>query len=248
MRIGVVVDTSSWDSLRREGEAAESVGLDLCWIEDDQDGATAMVAACALAAVTRDIRVVAEVAAGNHPIGLAEELAVTDQLLGGRLTAVLTADDVRLAQETLEALELALAPHPFRHEGERWQIPRSPTGLVRVTPAPSQLELPLWLRGDRLAELAEARRLPLVSGAPRSRVAGRRTPEIKPTEHDIDVTVSALLTARDQGVDTCALRIPPGPIEERLRAIVELGSRVRPRVQIDSLPAGVVEGWDAPDS
>ena len=128
MRLGVVITEAAWD---RRAQAAERAGLDCVLTRE-----TAVAAA--LAAVTSDIRVLVEIPAGSHPVGLAEELAVCDLLLQGRLTAILTGDD----EETRDVLEQALGGARFRHEGPRWKFPRE--GTIVVTPAPAQIALPVW--------------------------------------------------------------------------------------------------------
>ena len=114
--------------------AAERAGLDCVLVRE-----TAVAAA--LAAVTSDIRVLVEIPVGSHPVGLAEELAVCDLLLQGRLTAILTGDD----EETRDVLGQALGGRRFRHDGARWQFPRE--GTIVVTPAPAQIALPVWPAG-----------------------------------------------------------------------------------------------------
>ena len=131
MRLGVVLTPDGWDGRAR---AAEQAGLDCVLVRE-----TALAAA--LAAVTSDLRVLVEIPVGSHPVGLAEELAVCDLLLQGRLTAVLAEDD----PETCEVLEQALAGRRFRHDGPRWTFPRE--GTIVVTPAPAQVALPVWPAG-----------------------------------------------------------------------------------------------------
>ena len=86
---------------------------------------------------------------------IAEELIIADLCLGGRLSAILDAGGVEtLLDESLTLLLAALAPRPFRHEGEHWKVPAHASGMVRVTPAPAQLEFPLSVLGCEHAAVA----------------------------------------------------------------------------------------------
>jgi hypothetical protein len=135
----------------------EGLGYDMIWI-DEGNGGSATAAAAGLAPATQGLRVGVTVELGGvHPIEVAEELAVADLCLGGRLVvAARPAAGVEEARFA-EALDLLLecgGAHPFRHAGPAWP---TPAGLeqnvwnveqrVRVGPAPAQLELPVWVDG-----------------------------------------------------------------------------------------------------
>jgi alkanesulfonate monooxygenase SsuD/methylene tetrahydromethanopterin reductase-like flavin-dependent oxidoreductase (luciferase family) len=138
-----------------EAVAAESAGFDAVWIERADVEPAALAAHVAVA--TTGLRVGVTAALGvDHPIELAEQIAVADLALNGRLVLA-----VRPAPGTesrfAEALDLLLAcfgSHPFGHEGEAWRVPANlPTNVfnvetnVRVTPSPAQFELPVWVAG-----------------------------------------------------------------------------------------------------
>ncbi|MBF6621394.1 MAG: LLM class flavin-dependent oxidoreductase [Patulibacter sp.] len=261
MRIGIVVDLSSWDAVTRDLADARRAGLDFVWLSarDHRDErCSAPVVASALAHGDHALDVVVEVEAGTHPIGLAEELAVADQALGGRVTAVLAGDDVPLATETLEVLRAAFRSRPFRHRGERWTLPADQSGTVRVTPAPAQLRLPLWLRGAGLAGLATDTGRALVDdGAEHGGVEGddvrpalRVCPLASDGAVDVGATVALLREARDdRGVDVCGLSLDPGlDAAQRSLAIRRLGDRVRPQLQLGELPVELIASWDAPSA
>jgi len=134
---------------------AERLGYDIVWVDDSAMSATAVAAS--LSAVTSGLRIgVTEAVGGDHPIELAEEAAVADLALGGRL--VLGVRPVAEAEEaTSEILDLlfeCFASHPFRHAGERWTVPAhleqnvfNLEDLIRVSPSPAQFELPIWVVG-----------------------------------------------------------------------------------------------------
>lgn len=260
MRIGIVVDLSSWETITRDLADARDAGLDLVWLPaTDARGAgfSAPVAASALAHGDHGLNVVVEVQAGTHPIGLAEELVVADQALGGRVTAVLAGDDAPLVEETLTVLRAAFRGRPFRHRGERWTLPADQAGTVRVTPSPAQLRLPLWLRGSGLESLAAASGCALVDDADQRGAEGgdlhpalRACPLTGDGTIDVSGAVALLRAARDdRGIDVCGLSLAPelDPAQRSL-AIRRLGDRVRPQLQIDDLPAELIASWDAPSA
>jgi len=155
MRLGVVLPSPTrvgWPEAARIAAEADAAGLDAVLVEAEP-GRDALMVASSLAARTRTLRVAAEVAVGQHPVHLAERVAVADQCLAGRLVLVLRSDAACGAElgETREILSLALSSRPFRYSGQRWTVPaRLPENdgagwsHVRVTPSPAQFILPIW--------------------------------------------------------------------------------------------------------
>lgn len=262
MRLGVVIDAPAGPTPLREASAVEGTGLDLCWVTaTDADGATRSAAAvgAAIAATTTFARIVIELPCDRHPIEVAEELAVTDQLSNGRVTGALGPGEVD--DEAVEIVLAGLTSRPFRHEGTRWVLPAEGGGdsTIRVTPGPCQPSLPLWLVGSGLSALAVRRGLVWVPQASDAHeAAAGRAPGPRPAivaaearadgrALDPDALLSAQLAARDKwGMDTCLVRLPAtlSP-SDRLKAIALLGHRVRPRLQLERLPAELVASWDA---
>jgi hypothetical protein len=130
--------------------AAEAHGLAAVLVEAPAgvEALAASVAATATAAVR--LAVVVRLDA-EHPVTLAEEIAVVDNVSGGRVVAV--ADPGTLtdadAIEAVAILEQAWSGRPVRHAG-RWTVPAGLRGhqapdAVVVTPPPAQLEVPVWL-------------------------------------------------------------------------------------------------------
>jgi alkanesulfonate monooxygenase SsuD/methylene tetrahydromethanopterin reductase-like flavin-dependent oxidoreductase (luciferase family) len=176
MRFGLVIDTldggDPLGSLVRQASEAEDAGFDLVWLAESATIPSPAVSAAALAPHTATIRVGAAVEAGVNPVYLAEEAAVADLTLGGRLVLALGAGDAGLLGETADVLLAATAARPFRHEGEQFRIPANLAQnevnceeRVRVTPATAQLELPIWLTGPHAADVAVERCLSFVAGA-----------------------------------------------------------------------------------
>jgi alkanesulfonate monooxygenase SsuD/methylene tetrahydromethanopterin reductase-like flavin-dependent oxidoreductase (luciferase family) len=204
-----------------EARRAEALGFDAVWL-DERDLGAPLVVAAAVAAQTTGLRLIACVDAGPHPVTLAEEAIVADLASNGRLVLVVRSDDAELLGETVEVLQLAFAARPFRHDGPRWRIP---AGLpehealgerLRVTPAPAQLQLPVWTAGGAGAEVAATRGVAM----PRVRHYDNADVErLRADEPDIAV------------LDTADL--------------AHVAAHVRPRVQLDALPDGLEGDWDA---
>ncbi len=133
-----------------QASAVEAHGLAAVLV-DAPPGVDALPAAGAATATTAVRLVVVVHLDAEHPVTLAEELAVVDNLSGGRVVALADPgllDDVDAA-EALALLEAAWSGRPIRHAG-RWTVPAGIPGhqapdAVIVTPPPAQLELPLWV-------------------------------------------------------------------------------------------------------
>ncbi|WP_111768675.1 LLM class flavin-dependent oxidoreductase [Nakamurella deserti] len=134
------------------------------------DGAR-IARAAEIAARTVDPRVVVRVVLGvEHPVTLAEEVAVLDHLSAGRVVCVVDtgALDASAALEDLTLLRLSWSARFFRHDGARWTVPSGLLGdglptTVSVTPKPAQLDIPVWLDGAVAAPLAVSTGLPAVA-------------------------------------------------------------------------------------
>lgn len=243
------------DELLRLAEAARGAGLDGVLV-------TELVAASAVAARVDEVLVAAEVELGvRHPIEVAEEAAVTDLVAGGRLVLVLrpaAGTEERFAEE-LDVVRHALAPRPFRHEGAALAVPANlpqnvhlPEHRVRVTPAPAQVRLEVWGAGVAARDVALARALGYLSDrdeAP-SDVARAWAAAEGPA------TIGAPRATRSTWTSAAALvdRLRAGRagweqdwscVTAPVEAAAEIGSLVRPRVQIERLTPGLEEFWDA---
>ncbi|MFV0463508.1 MAG: LLM class flavin-dependent oxidoreductase [Nostocoides sp.] len=174
MRFGLVVDTlpaaNTLDTMTALAARAESVGFDLVWLAEGGPGLSSpAVCASALAPRTSTIHVAMSVQAGVNPVYLAEEAAVADLCLGGRLVVALGADSEPLLAETVDVMLAGVAARPFRHTGEYFRIPASLPGndinraeRLRITPATASLEVPIWLTGPHAAEVGAQRCLTFV--------------------------------------------------------------------------------------
>ncbi|MCP5024959.1 MAG: LLM class flavin-dependent oxidoreductase [Actinomycetia bacterium] len=140
-------------------------GLDLVWFTEHhflEDGhlPNFVPVAGAVAAVTENVRISTDIllAPFAHPVRLAEDLAVLDNLSGGRMElglgmgyaahefagfGVPQRNRVSLTEELVEILRLAWAGERFSYHGRRYRFDD-----ILVTPAPIQNGgPPLWIAG-----------------------------------------------------------------------------------------------------
>lgn len=165
MRIGIRTRPGREAADARAGEEHAAFGVLI------EPGAHTGTVAGAMAATTTQVTrlVVRTVLGVDHPVTLAEDLAVLDNISAGRVVALVDTGglDAVAAQEDLSLLLAALAPRPVRHQGERWQVPAGLEGheapdRIEVTPKPVQVEIPTWLTGDAAAQLGTRTGLPVL--------------------------------------------------------------------------------------
>lgn len=255
-----------------EAIAAERHGFDIVWIDDDDMSATALAAS--LAVVTNGLRIGITASVGlDHPIELAEEAAVADLALGGRLILgirpVAGAEDA--VAEVLDLLLECFASHPFRHRGERWAVPANLEqnvfnleDLVRVAPAPAQLELPVWVVGVAGRRAAAERGLGIVTDAEeapadlaawwsettvehphlvrRIRRSAIWEPPVERGRVVVDDAVDQLRhLQRAIGLDVVIVSHEREPSSDAVMS--DVSRFVRPLVQLDRLPPGLEAHW-----
>jgi alkanesulfonate monooxygenase SsuD/methylene tetrahydromethanopterin reductase-like flavin-dependent oxidoreductase (luciferase family) len=197
----------------------DRLGLDLVWFSehhfvDDGYLPDFVPVAGATAAVTTRMRISTDIALlpFAHPIRLAEDLAVLDQLSGGRMEfgvglgyaphefrtfGIPVSHRVSLTEECVDILRLAWGGEPFSYAGKRYRFDD-----VRVRPAPVQPDgPPLWMASTSAASAARAVRYdthllpqgprPVVLDAWRdmTRVAGR-----DPAKHRVGILRSVFVT------------------------------------------------------
>ncbi len=175
MRLGVTLAPGSESEL---ATAAESVGLPFVHLSADP-GTEAAIAATVVVATATIRTIVGLHIGGEHPVTLAEEIAVLDNLSNGRIGVIaelgpLDEDD---ATEDVSLLRASWSGRAISHRGMRWQVPAGLPGhvapaAVMVTPPPVQLEIPLWVAGD---ERSWCRSVTRVAG--RGQRDGRHRPD-----------------------------------------------------------------------
>lgn len=136
---------------------------------------TAVNAAVYASTATEFVRIAVPVRLGlEHPITLAEELSILDNVNNGRTVVVADTGelDADAAADEVAVLREALASRPVQHEGVRWKVPAGlPANVtapksISVTPKPAQLEVPFWVMGPRAAEVSRRSGLPLLARSP----------------------------------------------------------------------------------
>jgi probable F420-dependent oxidoreductase len=139
-----------------------------------------LLALAAAAAVTERLRLTTNILLVPlyNPVKLAEDVAVLDQLSGGRVTLGVAPGYVRdefaglmvpyderfkRFEECLDILQAAWTQETFSYDGRFYQVPET-----RLTPRPVQDEIPLWygVSGPRLLRRA-AERGAALSASPR---------------------------------------------------------------------------------
>jgi len=137
---------------------------------------TAITAAVYASTATEFVRIGVRVAVGlEHPITIAEELSILDNVNAGR--TIVVADTAELDQESaadeIAVLREALANRPIQHAGPRWKVPAGhPANVtapasISVTPKPAQLEIPFWLTGRHASAIGRVMSLPVVAAETR---------------------------------------------------------------------------------
>jgi alkanesulfonate monooxygenase SsuD/methylene tetrahydromethanopterin reductase-like flavin-dependent oxidoreductase (luciferase family) len=250
------------DALLAAGRAAYGAGLDGIMLASGPALPAPLLAAAALGPALDGLLIAAEVAIGDrHPIEVAEEAVTTDLACGGRLILVCApaAGAEPNFPEALDLIRTSLAARPFSHPSPRWPVPARLPGnsfgieqRLRVSPAPARARLEIWGSGggaaaaiarglgalvegpDPAAVYAEAERTlgpalaPALIGAPRAR-RDRFDRSAALTER--------LLAGRAAfGQDWAVVTATPDQA-------AELGVDVRPRVQLEQLPAGLEHLW-----
>lgn len=275
MRLGVVVDldTVATGTAGDLVSRVEAAGLELVWLRSGSGRTSPMAVAASCAALADGLLVGVEApVVDSHPLYLAEERNVVDQLLGGRLVVGLRASGRPvLDEEWVRVLLAAGGTTPFQHRGDHVEVPaRLPQNVVnleervRVTPAPFNPEPTTWVL-DAPGLAGRYGLSPVVGG---ERTPGEaqqdwdlladhlgplalrlRRPGVRvwdPAAHDAADLATDLVTERDLwGLDTVLvdLAVPAGSADWDL-ALADLGGVVRPRVQADALPAGLEDFWN----
>jgi len=137
---------------------------------------TAINAATYASTATEFVRVVTHMRLGLvHPVTMAEELSVLDNVNNGR--TIVLADTGKLdsasAADEIAVLREALSSRPIQHEGPSWKVPAGlPANTtappsISVTPKPAQLEIPFWLTGPAANEVHDANGLQVLALEPR---------------------------------------------------------------------------------
>ena len=210
---------------------------------------TAVNAAVYASTATEFARVVVRLTLGlEHPVLIAEELAILDNVNNGR--TVVMADTGELNEEAaadeVAVLREALSGRPVQHDGPVWKVPAGlPANVtapksISVTPKPAQLEVPFWLTG-RVAPAVGARLgLPVLALSPADVDAGRLLqPARDAVTGDLSRDRDRVTTWAKAGVTHLLIDLPDGPAGDLMTTISrhlapEVGMPHFPRVMSES--------------
>lgn len=211
MRLGLVAPAGAeiaW------AVAAERHGLFA--VEVGGERGTECTTAAAVATATSAIRLVVRLRVGaDHPVTLAEEIAVVDNLSNGRVIVLadVTGLDPAAAQEDLDVVRRALGGRPIRHRGARWTIPAglpehdAPDGVM-VTPPPAQVEIPYWITGLGAADVWDPRISVLAEHTEHVDGSAFVTPAIGELSGELDRDRAYVTAWADAGASHLLLRPP----------------------------------------
>ncbi|MCI2956540.1 LLM class flavin-dependent oxidoreductase [Agromyces atrinae] len=244
MRIGLVLPERDTVAFARAADAAGLAAV----VVDAGDSSAALAAE--VAALTTYTRLVVPVRLGSeHPVTLAEEIAVIDQLSGGRAIALVDTAGLSAAEaaEDLGLLREAWSSRWITHSGPRWTVPAGRHGesspeAIAVTPSPAQIEVPVWLRGSAADELAVATGLPRVhetGPAPASVDRHRPTPLLLSLSGSLDADREAITAAVASGASIALVslaRADVGAVEQHIARYLlpEAAMPVFPRIIAES--------------
>ena len=234
------------DNLRRQTILAEELGFEAMWLGEHHFGPygvgdlpNPILLGADLAARTSRIRIgqMANIAPWWHPIRLAEDLAVLDNMTGGRVEVGFgrgiwpyegpqfhpNADPRRdrenreLFQETVEIVREIWTNEYFSHEGQNYRFPAEGT----VFSHPKYPSNPDWQDGERVAKL---------------RVTPRPYQKPHPPLWMTVSTDRSVTTAAELGLNACYWQPPALRIRQRM----ELYARVRS--ELEGRPFALGEG------
>ncbi len=172
MRIGLVLVEGQEAKQAKLAEAHGLFGV----VAGSGNQLTAINAAIYASTATEFVRIVTRVRLGlEHPVTIAEELSILDNVNNGRTivladTCELTADS---ATDEIAVLREALSSRPIEHEGPAWKVPAGlPANAtapksISVTPKPAQLEVAFWVTGAAAEKVGAAAGLPVLAREPR---------------------------------------------------------------------------------
>ena len=222
------------DNLRQQAVLAEELGFEAIWLGEHHFGPygigdlpNPILLGADLAARTSRIRIgqMANIAPWWHPIRLAEDIAILDNLTGGRVEAGfgrgiwpyegpqfhpnanprLERESRELFSETVEIVRKIWTEEFFSHSGENYTFPVDGTIFSHPRFAPD----PAWQDGERVTRL-------------------RVTPKPYQKPHPpLWMTVStdrSVTTAAELGLKACYWQPPPRRVRQRMELYAQVRS------------------------
>ena len=229
---GEATDSAGFlDNLRQQTVLAEELGFEAIWLGEHHftpfgvgDLPNPILLGADLAARTSRIRIgqMANIATWWHPIRLAEDLAMLDNMSGGRLEVGFgrgiwpyegpqfhpnadprkDAENRELFQETVEIVRKIWADEYFDHQGTNYTFPVSDTVFSHPSVAPD----PAWHDGDHVTRL---------------RVTPRPYQQPHPPLWMTVSTDRSVTTAAQMGLKACYWQPPPLRIRQRMEIYAE---------------------------
>ena len=227
------------DNLRQQTILAEELGFEAIWLGEHHftpfgvgDLPNPILLGADLAARTSRIRIgqMANIATWWHPIRLAEDLAILDNMSGGRLEVGFgrgiwpyegpqfhpnadprnDMENRELFQETVEIVRKIWSNEYFAHQGSNYTFPAPDTAFSH----PSLAADPAWQDGNRVTKL-------------------RVTPRPYQNPHPpLWMTVStdrSVDTAAEMGLKACYWQPPPLRIRQRMELYAEVRTNLEGR-------------------
>ena len=227
------------DNLRQQTVLAEELGFEAMWLGEHHFGPygigdlpNPILLGADLAARTYRIRIgqMANIAPWWHPIRLAEDLAILDNLTEGRIEVGFgrgiwpyegpqfhanadprkDAENRELFRETIEVVRKIWSDEYFSHQGENYSFPADNT----VFSHPSYPPDPAWQDGERVTRL---------------RVTPRPYQKPHPPLWMTVSTDRSVATAAELGLKACYWQPPPLRIRQRMELYAETRSKLEGR-------------------
>ena len=227
------------DNLRQQTVLAEELGFEVMWLGEHHFGPygigdlpNPILLGADLAARTSRIRIgqMANIAPWWHPIRLAEDLAILDNMTKGRIEVGFgrgiwpyegpqfhanadprqDAENRELFRETIEVVRKIWSDEYFSHQGENYSFPAEDT----VFSHPSYPPDPAWQDGERVTRL---------------RVTPRPYQKPHPPLWMTVSTDRSVATAAELGLKACYWQPPPLRIRQRMELYAETRSKLEGR-------------------
>ena len=171
MRLGLALAEGREAEMARLAEAHGLFGVLAGW----ENPTTAIIAAVYASTATQHVRVVTRVQLGlEHPVTIAEELSILDNVNNGRTVVLIETGDLdkEAAADETGVIREALSSRPIQHDGSRWKVPAGlPANVtapksISVTPKPAQMEIPFWVTGKAALAVGAALGLAVLAQRP----------------------------------------------------------------------------------
>jgi hypothetical protein len=246
LRLGLVLPDGREAEMARLAEAHGLFGV----LAGSANPLTAITSAVYASTATDFVRVITRVQLGlEHPVTIAEELAILDNVNNGRTVVLAEAGelDADVAADEVAVMREALGNRPIQHEGPRWKVPAGlPANAtapksIAVTPKPAQLEIPFWLAGAHVDRVSESSSMPVVAREPSSvSNPGAVQPAIAKISGDLKADREVVSAWAAAGVTHLLLELPRQGDEGLLMTLIsrhlapEVGMPHFPRVMSQS--------------